>query len=249
VSREEASAHAGVPLAAGGLWFPAAGWIRPRSLVDALLERCGARLARIFSKEVLQLSGEGLTILATANDALCTVPHARLRRVRGQVSYVPAGAIDAPRVVVLRGGFALPAIEGLCVIGASFDLGDDDPGLRASSHAGNLERLRALLPGCDPGDVLLDGRVGFRWVAPDRLPLAGALGENVHGVLALGSRGLLWTMLAAELLASQLEGEPLPVEGKLADAVSPLRFSARALRREAARGSPSSRRSARTAPS
>jgi len=249
VSRHEASAHAGVPVGAAGLWFPAAGWIRPRSLVDALLERCGPRLTRAFSREVLQLSPERITILATAGDSLHKVPHARLRRVRGQVSHVPAAAIEAPRVVVLRGGFALPAIEGLCVVGASFDLGDEDERVRASSHAGNLERLRGILPASDPGSSLLEGRVGFRWAAPDRLPLVGALGGNVYGVLALGSRGLLWTMLAAELLASQLEGEPWPVEAKLAGALDPMRFSARATRRAAAPGSPSSRRSARTAPS
>ena len=249
LSRDEASARAGVPVGAGGLWFPAAGWIRPRSLVDALLERCGPRLEKVFSKEIHQLASEKITILATGSDALHRVSHARLRRVRGQVSYVPAGAIEAPRVVVLRGGFALPAIEGVCVVGASFDLGDEDAGLRASSHAGNLERLRAILPACDPGDALLDGRVGFRWVAPDRLPLVGALGDGVYGVLALGSRGLLWSMLAAELLACRLDGEPFPVEGKLLDALDPMRFLVRATKRAAGPGSPSSRRSARTAPS
>ena len=40
----EASAHAGVPVAAGGLWFPRGGWVRPASLVDGLLAACGARL-------------------------------------------------------------------------------------------------------------------------------------------------------------------------------------------------------------
>src|SRR5688572_9861932 len=32
VTREEASGHAGVPVAAGGVWFPQGGWIQPRSL-------------------------------------------------------------------------------------------------------------------------------------------------------------------------------------------------------------------------
>jgi len=57
--------------------------------------------------------------------------------------------------------------------------------------------------------------------------------ENVFAAFAYGSRGLLWSTLAAELIASELEAEPLPVEGALADAVSPGRFARRAARRGA----------------
>ena len=42
---------------------------------------------------------------------------------------------------------------------------------------------------------------------------------------------MVWAPLAAELLASQLAGEPLPVEGDLVRAVDPARFHLRALRR------------------
>jgi tRNA 5-methylaminomethyl-2-thiouridine biosynthesis bifunctional protein len=47
-TREEASDHAGVPLAAGGIWFPGGGWIQPRSLVEAQLAACGDRLSRKY---------------------------------------------------------------------------------------------------------------------------------------------------------------------------------------------------------
>ena len=40
----------------------------------------------------------------------------------------------------------------------------------------------------------------------------------------LGSRGLLWGPLGAELLACELEGEPLPPGRDHAGAVSPRRF-------------------------
>jgi len=46
----------------------------------------------------------------------------------------------------------------------------------------------------------------------------------------------LWAGLAGELLASMLEGEPLPMERKLAAAVDPGRLALRAARRGA--GSP-----------
>ena len=239
VDREQASRHAGVSLAAGGLWFPQGGWVQPRSLVRAQLAACGRNLKTIYSDEKKSLDGEGIVILANSSDAptLHPVPHLRLRRVRGQLTYIPEDRIEAPHVVVLRGGMVLPPVDGLCVVGASFDLEDDDPEPRAASQAGNLERLQSILT-LDLKDEAFENRVAFRSVAPDRLPVVGKISDNVHGAFAYGSRGLVWAALAAELLASELEGEPLPLEGKLADALSPQRFARRALRRSA--GSPAS---------
>jgi len=39
-----------------------------------------------------------------------------------------------------------------------------------------------------------------------------------------GARGIVWSMLMADLLLSQLEGEPLPLESDLVDAIDPGRF-------------------------
>ncbi|HYD55386.1 MAG TPA: tRNA (5-methylaminomethyl-2-thiouridine)(34)-methyltransferase MnmD [Burkholderiales bacterium] len=230
VTREEASRHAGVPVAAGGLWFPHGGWVRPGSLADALLDACGDRLKRVFSTDVAKPEGPN-PVLATADDALHPVPRASLRRVRGQLTYVPAELLEAPKVVLLRGGMVLPPVDGTCVVGASFDIDDYDPLLRASSHGGNLERLARILPAADIPVDGLGGRVAFRTVARDRLPLAGEIAEGVQGLLALGSRGLIWAPLGAELIASALEGEPLPLEGSLVDALDPRRFATRAAAR------------------
>jgi tRNA 5-methylaminomethyl-2-thiouridine biosynthesis bifunctional protein len=270
VGREDASAHAGVPVAAGGLWFPSSGWIRPLSLIAAQLAAAGPRLDARFGCEVARLThaADGWTardrdgrpiahapvaVLANAAEALglAPAPSIRIRRVRGQVSFLPGERFAAPRVVLLRGGFVLPAVHGESLAGASYDFDDDDPSPRASSHAGNLERLERIVPGAgaelDP--EALQGMVGFRAVAPDRLPLAGALADEdaaapgnprlatlprtagLYGSFAFGSRGLLWAGLGAELLASLLEGEPLPLEARLAEALDPGRFRLRALRR------------------
>jgi tRNA 5-methylaminomethyl-2-thiouridine biosynthesis bifunctional protein len=206
--------------------------MQPRSLVRAQLAACGNRLKTIFSTEKKSLDDDELVILANSSEApkLHPVPHLRLRRVRGQLTYVPQDRIEPPHVVVLRGGMVLPPVDGLCVAGASFDIDDDDPLPREESHAGNLERLKRIIP--VEGDFSsLEGRVAFRCVAPDRLPLVGRLAGNLYGAFAYGSRGLIWAALAAELLACELEGEPLPLEGKLAEALSPLRFAQRAARR------------------
>jgi len=223
---EEASKHAGVALAAGGLWFPRGGWIQPQTLVRAQLDACGAKLKRSFGRELQRLPEAPVVVLANSSGApkLRPVPGLRLRRVRGQLTYLPAASLDAPRVVLLRGGMLLPPVEGVCVTGASFDIDDDDPAPRADSHAGNLERLSRILP-AQKEFKNLQGRVAFRSVTPDRLPVVGPLGDGVYGAFAFGSRGLIWAALAAELLAAHIEGEPLPLEGKLVDALHPARFN------------------------
>jgi tRNA 5-methylaminomethyl-2-thiouridine biosynthesis bifunctional protein len=234
--------------ARGGIWFPEAGWVKPRSLVESLLSRFD--IERHFDREVSSLSRENnvwkaidkqgrtiasapVVVLANAADALrlSPQPEVRLRSIRGQLTLAPA--IAGLDHVVLRGGMALPGVDGVSVIGASFDVGDDDPQVRADSHAGNLERLEQMLPGAAAGldPEKLAGRVAFRAVVPDRLPMIGPLGDGLFGSFAFGSRGLLWASLAGEIIASILEGEPLPVERKLAAAVDPGRFKLRALRR------------------
>ena len=229
VTREEAAAHAGVPVAAPGLWFPGGGWIQPRSLVEAQLAACGNRLKTFFRKNLSQLPDVPVVILANSAEApkLQDIPHLRMRRVRGQISHLAADALDAPHVVVLRGGMILPPVGGLCVVGASFDVDDPDPAPRAESDAGNLERLGRIIPGIGTPPVV-QNRVAFRAVTPDRRPVVGKLGEGVYGAFAYGSRGLIWAALAAEIIACELEGEPLPIEGKLADAMHPQRFARRA---------------------
>lgn len=229
VTADEASAHAGVPLSSGGVWFAQGGWIQPASLVRAQLDACGDRLRRHFSSNLETLPEAQVVVLANSGGApgLCPVPHLRLRRVRGQLTYIAEDAIEAPHAVVLRGGMLLPAVDGICVVGATYDLEDPDAAVRADSHEGNLERLQSIM-GTMASAKPVGGRVAFRAVTPDRLPVVGKIADGIHGAFAYGSRGLVWAALAAEIIASELEGEPLPVEGKLADALAPGRFRRRA---------------------
>jgi tRNA 5-methylaminomethyl-2-thiouridine biosynthesis bifunctional protein len=226
VTAQEASAHAGVPLSAPGVWFPDGGWIQPAALVRAQLDACGGKLQRRFACSIQEIPEGRVVVLANSGEApsLAPVPHLRLRRVRGQLTYLAENAIEAPHVVVLRGGMLLPPVDGLCVVGASYDLEDPDAAVREDSHEGNLARLEPIIGAIDAKPV--GGRVAFRAVTPDRLPVVGKISPDVYGAFAYGSRGLVWAALAAEIIACELEGEPL--QGKLADALAPGRFRRRA---------------------
>ena len=247
VDRDKASALAGVEVGTGGLWFERSGWAAPSSVVNAQLAACGAGLKAMFGRDVATLARESgtwsardaqgeeiacapLVVLANANEAVRFMPSltGKLRPVRGQITYLPQRSLRAPRTVVLRGGIVLPPIDDRVIVGATFDHDDDDSSVRASSHAANLERLAHILPGAKPqlDAAALEGRVGFRCVTRDHLPIVGALDEEdaLYGALAYGSRGLVWASLLGELLACLIEDEPLPLDSRLADSLSRARL-------------------------
>jgi tRNA 5-methylaminomethyl-2-thiouridine biosynthesis bifunctional protein len=196
----------------------------------------GADGSMIAEAPVLVLAnGTGARVFEQAS----TLP---LASVRGQVSHLGEGLVPALPFVLCREAYLTPATNGIHSAGATYDLNDPDPRLRQSSHDENLAKVRSLLGDASLAvDATLRGRVGFRCVAPDRLPLVGALADaaptgraerlrdlprhpGLYGLLGYASRGLIWAPLAAELLAAQLEGEPLPLERTLVEALDPARF-------------------------
>lgn len=174
-----------------------------------------------------------------------------LRRIRGQVTHIAEGGMPALALALTREGYATPALDGWHCVGASYEL-EENAALSPISTESNLVRLEQMLPGST--QVIerekLSGRVAIRSAAPDRLPLVGALPDpqglldihkiqlsqvprlaGLYALLGLGSRGLVWHALAAELLAAQIEDEPRPLENDLAAAIDPARFALRAHRR------------------
>jgi tRNA 5-methylaminomethyl-2-thiouridine biosynthesis bifunctional protein len=263
---EAAQALLGLPAPDGAWLFRQGGWARPGSVCEAMLAACGGRLEQRFGAGSVSLErtqhgwlargadGAALAeaevaVLAGGAGATAIAQAARLplTPIRGQVTHLAAAMLPQLPFVLCREAYLTPASHGLCSAGATYDL-DPDRALRASSQLENIERLRALVS--DPlaaEGAPLQGRVGFRCVAPDRLPLVGRLPDfdaagaterlrevprhpGLHGLLGYASRGLIWAPLAAELLAAQLEGEPLPLEAGLVDALDPARFVLRARR-------------------
>jgi tRNA 5-methylaminomethyl-2-thiouridine biosynthesis bifunctional protein len=203
---------------------------------------------RVRSAEGRTLATAPVVVLANSHDAArLAAPGAPLARVRGQLTHLPPGSLPLPAAVLAGAGHLIPLPDGTAVVGATFDHDDESTAARAEDHAGNLDRLARLLPGAGPlpDPARLAGSVGLRCVSPDRLPLIGAMPDaaapadarnaprlpGLYGAFACGSRGLTWAALAGELIASLLEGEPLPVESDLAGAVDPGRFLLRRARR------------------
>ncbi|ABI85617.1 tRNA U-34 5-methylaminomethyl-2-thiouridine biosynthesis protein MnmC [Burkholderia ambifaria AMMD] len=272
---DAARAHLNLPVAHGGLLFPHGGAVWPAGVCAAQIAAAGERVTLLAGTEVARLERDrdiwravdaaGATlaeapvvVLANAGDAvrLAGLRHVALQPVRGQLTLLPPGSTAPLPCPTIGDGYAVPLDDGTLLIGATFEPDDVDRTMRTVGHIENLARVRHLLPGLIgelPDVDTLRGRVAFRWVVADRVPVIGPLADEaqavanaralsgakardlprtagLYGAFGYGSRGLVWAALGAELIASQLEGEPLPLERELVDAVDPARFLIRALR-------------------
>jgi tRNA 5-methylaminomethyl-2-thiouridine biosynthesis bifunctional protein len=177
----------------------------------------------------------------------------RLHGMRGQVSWglhEPSDDRFLPSHPVNGSGSLIPGIpvsidaDGTdqdgqpgraWYLGATYESQDAQPAAQSTHHAHNRDRLKTLL---SPDEFkfssleqqFVQARVrawtGTRCVTADRLPVVGPLNQGSLWVCsAMGSRGLTFAPLCAELLAAQLSGEPWPVEARLARSLSPRRGS------------------------
>ena len=180
-----------------------------------------------------------------------------LRPVRGQLSIFSVQEEDPwserlPSVGISGDGYCLPATrleDGSYqwIVGSSFDEGEDDLAPRDESDDFNREQAKGLIA-YEEGDtsslVKAGEFVGVRCVAGDRLPIIGALTQRpgIFLATALGSRGILWSALAAKLITAQLLEDDFALLARLgfaADlvaALAPARFFAGALAAPSALG-------------
>jgi tRNA 5-methylaminomethyl-2-thiouridine biosynthesis bifunctional protein len=98
---------------------------------------------------------------------------------------------------------------------------------KLADQEANLQRLSPVLPEGSPLPAVMSERVAFRSVSRDRLPIIGPVPgtAGLFALTALGSRGLVWAALGADLITAWLEGEPLPLEKELVLAIAPQRYS------------------------
>ncbi len=180
-----------------------------------------------------------------------------LRPVRGQLSIFSVRAGDAwveklPSVGISGDGYCLPAKQlndgsYQWIVGSSFDEGEADIAPREVSDDFNREQARGLVnyPEGELRSLVKAGEfVGVRCVAGDRLPIIGALTQRpgIFLATALGSRGILWSALAAKLVTAQLLEDDFALLARfgfaadLVAALAPARFFAGALAAPSALG-------------
>lgn len=179
---------------------------------------------------------------------------------RGQISIIPSTSNSRKLVcAICHDGYILPESNGEHVIGASFIRGDDSAEPRSEEDRENISQLRKSLPGLFAEDIsIVNSRAAMRATTTDRLPLIGPVADekfftdNYHDLhkgkpapkyvsaryldglyvnAGHGARGLTSAFLAAEVIASQLNEEPLAVSDSTWQALSPSRFKIRQYRK------------------
>jgi tRNA 5-methylaminomethyl-2-thiouridine biosynthesis bifunctional protein len=274
---------AGIHLASPAWHYPGGGWVDPRGLARAWLADAGADVRLRLGCAVGMLRREGDWWLVGGADGdpiararavvLCDGSGGTailgagawpIRRQRGQIDAIAASELEVvPQVPIAGHGHVVRALPDEVWFGTSTAWDDDDPAWRAVDRQRNLDRLAGLLSQpMAPRVDSIPGRVAFRWVSDDRLPIVGAVpaaiaagtlrgcegGEvgrldqprfiarapGLFVIAALGSRGIAAAALGAEIVAATIARAPVAAEADLLDAVDPARFLSRRFRRSEA---------------
>ncbi|WP_126454660.1 bifunctional tRNA (5-methylaminomethyl-2-thiouridine)(34)-methyltransferase MnmD/FAD-dependent 5-carboxymethylaminomethyl-2-thiouridine(34) oxidoreductase MnmC [Sulfuriflexus mobilis] len=222
--------------------------------VDGAWQLLDAEQSLILNAETVILANAS-AVSQFSQTAFLPIGHAR-----GQISVIPASMHSkALRCAICHEGYILPATRGEHVIGASFLAGDDSVAPRHEEDEENIRQLQQSLPGLFAKQIpIADHRAALRATTTDRLPLLGPVAdegffaEHYHDLhkgkaaaqypaakyldglyvnAGHGARGLTSAFLAAEVIASQVNHEPLAVSESIWQVLSPSRLQIRGFRK------------------
>ena len=184
-----------------------------------------------------------------------------LTAVRGQIGqFNSSSALSKLKSVLCYGGYLTPAYaQGQHCIGASFVPKSTNTDVTMDDHLHNHQLIQQYLPELAtqlPSIDTWQGRAALRAQANDYLPLVGGLPiyevfcedyaalkhgktiaqapryyQGLYVSLGHGSKGFCFAPLAAEVLAAQLNNEPMPIAQSVLNALHPARFWVKQLKR------------------
>ncbi|HUR90795.1 MAG TPA: tRNA (5-methylaminomethyl-2-thiouridine)(34)-methyltransferase MnmD [Ramlibacter sp.] len=209
-------------------WHEHAGWIKPAALVQAWLAQPGIEWQGSTRVSSLESYRGKLVVVAAAHESGALLgDRLELHAVRGQIAWGShAASLQAPTHAVNGNGHFIPRVpmgDGgpAWFCGSTYGRDDADASVRDEDTRANIDRLHSLLP--DVASQVhaqpMRAWAGVRCTSRDRRPLVGEVESHLWVTTAMGSRGLTFCVLAAELIAARLHGEPLPVETRLASAI------------------------------
>lgn len=261
------------------LFIPSAGWASPALICQTLQSLCGDSL-RYVQAEVgaLHQTGAGWRVESTAGEdiietellVLANGIHVAdfsqtsflpVESVRGQLSELSLKSSAQPvEFAYSAEHYIAPALNQSAryYCGASYDLNDPYPNLRALDHEANVSFSLKHFPETFKSPTTVEGYVGFRAVSDDRLPVVGAVPDiagfnqdysdlkdgkpesnypnarylpGLYVSAAHGSRGITSSFLSAEIIAADVAGGLMPVATEISNRLCPARFIVRRLKR------------------
>lgn len=230
IDAETTHAECGVALPVGGVVVDRAGVLRPAGLCVALLDHANISVHDGVEIDSIQRQDEQWAVrfcerehvaialvLASALDArrFDTASHLDLRPVRGQVTMLreeaQSGTISGLKRAIFYGGYALPACDGVQMLGASFIPGDTDTSWREGEHQTVCDQLGRVLP--DEAERLRaisgpTGWAGLRVTTANQFAYATQIEPGLFASLGHGSHGIASAAHAGGQLASLLTNGP-----------------------------------------
>jgi tRNA 5-methylaminomethyl-2-thiouridine biosynthesis bifunctional protein len=277
VGRDQISAVAGVDINSDALLFVDAGWVNVKRLCAVLKRECGNRLKFIQSSitSIAHRHGQwqvfGDTDSPVSTSECLVIANGEMAKTVAVLDWLPVDSVRGQLTLLQHADnssnikcgisaerYITPAYNGVHVVGASYNLDDESTGLSIADQQENIDQINRLLPAIFEPQDELTGRVAFRVVSKDRVPLVGCVpdsdkfqadyhdlqlgrharhypaGSYLPGLFistAHGSRGLATCLLSAEVIAALIGNEPAPVEKDVLDYLNPARFMIRKLKR------------------
>lgn len=179
--------------------------------------------------------------------------------VRGQVAVLNANKTSSQIKKTYNADVHItPAIDGKHYLGATYGRGSEITTASQQDNKALIESLNNIYPGMFTEDDCCAAWVGFRTISKDRVPIVGAVPDAAffeteyadicHGsknsvyhaaaylkglyiTAAHGSRGFTSSFLSAEIVASLIDGSPMPVGKDILNYLSPSRFIVNDLKR------------------
>jgi len=254
-----------------GIFFPKAGWVSPRKLSQAYIELSNPNLKQILSTSFTSLKWENscwkillsnnevleseIVIFANSFEAQDFLSGLQdVKKVRGQILYFPSKKFSTQlkNIILHEDGYIIPDVHGFHIVGSTFDPTDSSEFLNKEHNVYLLQKLKNIFPEINPEDGSnLEGRVSFRSMSKDHLPIVGAVpnleafqneysdlwksniykdyrdGQYEPGLFvstAHGSRGILNSYLAANVISAMICGESVKIHSELLEKINPSRF-------------------------
>ena len=234
ISCEEASKKANLKLNNGGIFFEKGGFIEPKILCQSLLDH--KNINQILSTKIEKIDLDGISrkivnkgksieyeevCLCTGNASEELIDLTGLSSKRGQISYVDSSKdFENLKFPICGSGYFSPKVNGSHIVGSSYsDIKNDY--INEEEHKSNMEKLKTIH---SFEANITDGKVGFRAVTKDRLPLVGVK-NGIYVNTGHGSRGSTSSPLCGEIIADLIDEKSLPVDNEIATALELNRFN------------------------
>jgi len=225
VNPQEASQIAGIDIAERALYFSNAVALKPRELCAEILKSRKSIQLELQSDFVGKHDGHSFLVLANSTEASeldheSAIP---MNPNRGQIATLRSTHNSQKlKCTLMADKYISPQRNGYHCVGATYDRENLDIAIRPEENFDLRSMISKRFPSLSMETAeVVSSRVAFRSTTDDKLPWVGELHSGVYVSAGMGSRGLLYAFLSGEILASEIFGEPIPIERDIFEALRP----------------------------